>query len=397
MKKPLIILCFITVAILVINCKKDTFTPILATIQIYSDSSNIYVGKTLQFKAIGKDQNRDGIVISPSPTWSVSGGGTISQTGLFTATTEGGPFTVSATVGSVVGTAKVTVKVELLLTTITVTPATEKSIIGTGRTLKFIAKGKDQFGKDMIILPKPIWSATGGTIDTSGLFKAGTIQGNFMVKAQSKLISDSALVTLIYGGIPYIDSLNKIYTPITIPGKLECEFYDKGGEGVTYHDSDPQNNGSGNLNTGGGYYADFRKKEAADISYTKFEGQDNSAYNKVIPLPYQLYIGWTEPGEWLKYSVDVTESGNYQIGVMYTSNRGGTIRFYIDDTDMTSILNIPTTYDANDLTAWRQWHHWNRVDSLTTQHIDMGRRLIKLKIETMGNFNFDYFLFTKVN
>ena len=49
--------------------------------------------------------------MSPQPTfsWSVSGGGTISPTGLFSATTPGGPFTVTAASGGVSGTASVTV------------------------------------------------------------------------------------------------------------------------------------------------------------------------------------------------------------------------------------------------------------------------------------------------
>ena len=30
-----------------------------------------------------------------------------------------------------------------------------------------------------------------------------------------------------------------------IPGKLQCEFYDTGGEGIAYHDLDSVNGGSG--------------------------------------------------------------------------------------------------------------------------------------------------------
>jgi hypothetical protein len=34
-----------------------------------------------------------------------------------------------------------------------------------------------------------------------------------------------------------------------IPGKIQCEFYDQGGEGIAYHDTDSINNGSGKLNS----------------------------------------------------------------------------------------------------------------------------------------------------
>ena len=36
-----------------------------------------------------------------------------------------------------------------------------------------------------------------------------------------------------------------------ISGRIECEYYNEGGEGVAYHDSDSVNNGSGKLNPAG--------------------------------------------------------------------------------------------------------------------------------------------------
>jgi len=55
-----------------------------------------------------------------------------------------------------------------------------------------------------------------------------------------------------------------------IPGRVECEYYNEGGEGVAYHDSDSINNGSGKLNPANGTYLnEFRMKEGVDISYTK--------------------------------------------------------------------------------------------------------------------------------
>ena len=87
--------------------------------------------------------------MSPQPTftWSVSGGGTISTSGLFTAgSTAGGPFTVTATSGSVSGTASVTVTAPPVLTTITVSPASA-SVTDRTATQQFTATGLDQFGK----------------------------------------------------------------------------------------------------------------------------------------------------------------------------------------------------------------------------------------------------------
>ena len=199
-----------------------------------------------------------------------------------------------------------------------------------------------------------------------------------------------------YKGTPYTDSVSALSIQ-KIPGRVKCALYDFGGEGVAYHDSDNKNNGSGGLNKGPGYLNNFRANEAVDISYTKFHDTiDNSRYNKVQPKIDQLYLGWTEPGEWTKYTVEVLESADFRVGVMYTSNRGGAIRLCVDNTDSTSLLDIPTTFNAADSIAWRQWHHWNYVDSLTVVHLNKGKRVITLEISEQGNFNFDYFEFRKV-
>src|ERR1700748_2091104 len=76
-----------------------------------------------------------------------------------------------------------------------------------------------------------------------------------------------------------------------IPGKIECEFYDVGGEGIAYHDDDSVNNGSGRLNpANGSYLNEFRMREGVDISYTKAHDIDNNSYSVVSPKMDQLYV-----------------------------------------------------------------------------------------------------------
>jgi hypothetical protein len=217
---------------------------------------------------------------------------------------------------------------------------------------------------------------------------------SWQASAQNKSLTSTD--TVEYKGTPFIDSISA-FSIQTLPGKLKCAFYDFGGEGISYHDSDDKNSGSGGLNKGPGYLNNFRIHEAVDISYTKYhDSVDNSIYNKVQPEINQLYLGWTEPGEWTKYTVEVSESANYRVGVMYTSNRGGAIRFFVDNVDSTSLLDIPSTFDAREPLAWRQWHHWNYIDSLTIMHLKKGRRVIKLEISKLGNLNFDYFDFQNI-
>ncbi|MBC9868925.1 MAG: PKD domain-containing protein [Opitutae bacterium] len=60
--------------------------------------TEIPIRSQIEFRALAWDAS--GERIEPDPVWSVSGGGTISESGLFTATEAGGPFWIRATKGS---------------------------------------------------------------------------------------------------------------------------------------------------------------------------------------------------------------------------------------------------------------------------------------------------------
>ena len=182
----------------------------------------------------------------------------------------------------------------------------------------------------------------------------------------------------------------------TIPGKIECEWYDKGGESVAYHDSDAINNGSGKLNpANGSFLNEFRKNEGVDISYTKPGGIDDNPYSRVVPVMNQLYAGWTTPGEWINYTIRVKETGAYRIALMYTANGDGAIALDIDNAGAGAPFKIHSTHNDADTVAWRQWHHWNKTDSLTIIHLKKGLHLLTLRVIEHGNMNFDYLEFIR--
>jgi hypothetical protein len=201
-----------------------------------------------------------------------------------------------------------------------------------------------------------------------------------------------------YKGTPYED---KMYHsgPQTIPGKLQCEYYDFGGEGIAYHDSDTINSGSGRLNPpDGSYLNEFRINEAVDISFTKFRDPaiDNNPYNFVEPEKDQLYVGWTSPGEWTKYTVNVTKSGTYQLDIMYTSNQNGKISFSVNGKDATGPISISSTFVEADSVAWRQWHHWNYIHQIAFIDLKKGLQTITLYTVETGQMNYDYINFKRV-
>lgn len=176
--------------------------------------------------------------------------------------------------------------------------------------------------------------------------------------------------------------------PQPIPGKVQCELY------TSYKDSDPINNGSGKLNRANGTFLnEFRMKEGVDISYTKEKNIDNTPYNKVQPEMGSLYVGWTVPGEWTAYDVNVKESGTYVVSLMYTAHDNGEIVLDFDGKEAL-FGHVPTTYDASDTIAWRQWHHWNKIE-LGEIKAKKGKHVLTLRTHSAGNMNYDYLEFRK--
>jgi MYXO-CTERM domain-containing protein len=81
-----------------------------ASVAVSPTQATVAVGGTQQFTAQVQDQFQAAITNGPSATWSVSGGGTVSGTGLFTAgNSVGGPFSVSASAAGLTGNASVNI------------------------------------------------------------------------------------------------------------------------------------------------------------------------------------------------------------------------------------------------------------------------------------------------
>ncbi len=205
------------------------------------------------------------------------------------------------------------------------------------------------------------------------------------------IMSNIGVFAKDYKGHAWHDSIQ------TIPGKIQCEFYDEGGQGIAYNDSDAVNNGSGRLNPNDGtYYNTFRMNEGVDISYTKTNNTDNNPYNVVEPAMKQLYVGWTKPGEWINYTVEIKKAGTYQVTLMYTANADGKISLSLDGKDISGNLLVRSTYSFKETVQWRQWHHWNKAENLATIILPEGKHILTLHTVENGNMNYDYLEFTLI-
>lgn len=196
-----------------------------------------------------------------------------------------------------------------------------------------------------------------------------------------------------YRGKPFHDDH---YTagPQLIPGRLHCAFYDLGGPEVAFHDLDPINRGSGELNQkpdhqrphASPYHWNFRRHEALDTSYTK-ESVDFPHPPKpglVNPPPNQLYIGWTTDGEWANYTIHVKTPGKYRISALY-AHKAQPISFSLNRRPATT-CHLPS--DTGD------WHRWNYAPIGTIDFPTPGLHLLTFHYNS-GN-NFAYFDFEPV-
>ncbi len=131
----------------------------------------------------------------------------------------------------------------------------------------------------------------------------------------------------------------------TLPGIIEMEYYDKGGEGVAYHDEEEENQGKV-----------FRTDEGVDLDVL-----ENGSY----------VLGWTMKGEWLTYTVDVQETDQYKISATVASGLDGSaFRLYIDNKEVTGDITVPNT---------GSWTNFTNI-SATTSEITKGTHTLKFYV-----------------
>ena len=111
-----------------------------------------------------------------------------------------------------------------------------------------------------------------------------------------------------------------------VPGRIEAENFDNGGEGVAYHDTDPAN--LGGIYTNGG---DYRDSQGVDLQLT---GDTGGGFN----------VGWTHAGEYLNYTVNAAASGTYDFAARVSDyGVGGAFHVEVDGVTVTGTLAIPDT------------------------------------------------------
>jgi hypothetical protein len=151
---------------------------------------------------------------------------------------------------------------------------------------------------------------------------------------------------------PYQGEMNQI--PGTIQAGNYDEFEGGNGQNISYLDLSNTNNG------------DYRTDEYVDSEFNTNEGAT---------------VGWIDSGEWLEYTVDVQQSGYFNLSFRYASgnsNGGGPFRILLDGKAITSPINVSSTSTTN----WSAF----RTAEVSNLPLVEGDHVLRLEFE-YGEFN----------
>ena len=139
-----------------------------------------------------------------------------------------------------------------------------------------------------------------------------------------------------------------------IPGIIECEDFDGGAEGMSFHDSDNVNEGD---------VKNYRT-DSGGVDLVKGNGG--------------TVIGYTAQGEWLEYAVNVSQAGEYEYEATVSSGNDNSAFSIsvIKDGQMIQLakVKVPKTGD-ND------WSKYKTVTGKLSKPLEAGEQTLRITIE----------------
>lgn len=147
------------------------------------------------------------------------------------------------------------------------------------------------------------------------------------------------------------------YLPHAIPGKIEVEHYDYGGDGIAFYDKSEQS----------ASYA-YRGEDKVDLS------SDGT------------WLKYIQGNEWLEYTVEVERSGSYDLAIKHQTRRTPefeAMTFSFQDQSEALFARLQCTNTGSDATT---------IDTFSTAYLEKGRHILRMDILGYG-WDMDYFEF----
>ena len=153
----------------------------------------------------------------------------------------------------------------------------------------------------------------------------------------------------------YVLKVNNKRTPyksINIPGIIEAENFDKGGEGFTFHDNDSEDEGK----------ASYRNDNGGVDIVT-----GNNGYA----------LGYTIADEWCEYTVNVTQAGTYSYKATVSSGNNSS-KFTIGLSSGESVTTLATVSVPQ--TADNNWDTYRVIEGKISKELPEGKQIIRITI-----------------
>lgn len=181
-------------------------------------------------------------------------------------------------------------------------------------------------------------------------------------KAKHPLYASATIFFLFFiaATIPLAAQRSPYAGVISIPGVVEAENYDNGGEGLTWHDTTP-----------GNAFGVYRLNDV-DVGAITAGG---------------YFIGAIDTGEWTEYSVNVATPGNYSVTVRWASA-------YPSSTTFRVLMNGVDVAGTQTITPTGDWQTF-QTKTFTAFNLAAGPQILRISFDT-GSWNLDSLQFTAI-
>ncbi|MCW2874758.1 carbohydrate-binding protein [Actinacidiphila oryziradicis] len=234
-----------------------------------------------------------------------------------------------------------------------------------------------------------LYDAVGFSTSTNTLLRNNTITSpgrngivvappNYPAPSGSATITGNTLTGLRSGASPFINNSSAFTatvnnnswqnptpegpyggTAAAVPGTVQAENYDTGGQGVAYNVTSINGNGTG------------YRSDGVDLETTSDTG---GGYN----------LGWTGSGQWFRYTVNAASAGTYTVSLRVAAPSAVTGALHLSDasgTNLSGTVNIPST---------GSWQTWTTVTASVT--LPAGQQVLTLNQDN-GGWNINYLTF----
>ena len=148
-----------------------------------------------------------------------------------------------------------------------------------------------------------------------------------------------------------------------IPGTIQAEDYDVGGQDFAFNETDESNQGNAN----------YRDGDGVDVETT---GDSEGTYN----------VGYILNGEWLEYTVNVAEAGLYDVDLrMAKDGDNGMLHIEMDGNNVTGTIDVPNTGG---------WQTWETV-TVNDVQLEAGEQIMRIAFDS-DYMNLNYVSFSPV-